>query len=347
MAVTIPLATTAAANASSYATISGSGSSGASAAIDEWALDLRPAGIAVNYLPDGSAAGRADYIASHDVFADSDPPFRSGHDKLGGAGPEHQSGFSYIPDLAGGTAFPYHLSVHGHLITNLRLSPRTLLGIFTGQIINWDSPQITRDYGARLPDLPITPVIHAEGDGGTYFFTRWMAFLFPRQWNTFCDQVRPGITPPCGPTEFYPRFGHARAENGSGSVVTYIASRAGNGAIGYDEFALTLGAHIPVVKLRNPAGRYVLPTAASLTAALTRAVINFNVHSRDFLQQDLTKLYSDTDPRSYPLASYSYLIVPRQGTTLPKNFTRADGRTLSAFVVFALCHGQAQLARLG
>src|SRR5262249_23246864 len=54
-----------------------------------------------------------------------------------------------------------------------------------------------------------------------------------------------------------------------------------------------------------------------------------------------------TNPRSYPLASYSYLIVPREGTQLPTNFTKAKGRTLAAFAVFALCRGQRDLGKLG
>ena len=100
--------------------------------------------------------------------------------------------------------------------------------IFTGKIINWDSsPQITHDYGHRLPDLPITPVIHSEGDGSTYFFTRWMAHVFPRQWNAYCERVHPGIKPSCGPTEFYPQFGNAKGENGSNNVMAYITSTFG------------------------------------------------------------------------------------------------------------------------
>ena len=302
----------------------------------------------LNYNPDGSAAGRADYMASQDDFAASDPPFRSGNDQLGGVGPEHPfQGYSYIPDVAGGTAFPYHITVSGHMVTGLRLSARTLTGIFTGTITNWDSPQITRDNGHQLPNLPITPVVHFEGDGGSYFFTRWMAHVFPRQWNAYCERVHPGVTPPCGPTEFYPQVGHSIGEQGSANVVSYIASPFGNGAIGYVEYAYALATHLPVAELRNPAGRYVLPTAASVTAALRQAVINEEVSSRNFLQQNLNRVYTNTDPASYPLASYSYLIVPREGTRLPANFTQAKGRTLSAFAVFALCTGQRSLSGLG
>jgi ABC-type phosphate transport system substrate-binding protein len=332
----------------SYVAISGSGSSWASVAIDQWALDVRPNGIVVNYNPDGSAAGRSDYMSNQDDFAGSDPPFRNGEDELAGTSAENPTqGYSYVPDVAGGTAFMYHLTVAGHLITNLRLSPRTLMGIFTGQITNWDNPQITHDYGAQLPSLPITPVIRSDGSGATYFLTRWLAHMFPAQWNAFCQQVHPGIQLPCPQTEFYPQFGNAKAENGSNNVATYITSSYGNGAIGYDEYAYALNSHYPVVAVENPAGYYVLPSASNVAVALTQAVINEDPNSPNFLQQDLDSVYTYTDPRSYPLSSYSYFIVPREGTTLPTNFTDAKGATLSTWLSYDLCAGQQQVAELG
>ena len=348
LAMVIPLATAAApASASSYVPISGSGTDWAAIAIGQWAQAVRSRGIVANYNPDGSAAGRADYVANQDDFAASDPPFRSRKDQLGGTGKEFPEGFSYIPDVAGGTAFPYHISVHGHLVTNLRLTPRLLFGIFTGTITNWDDPRIKAVNGGTLPNLPITPVVLSDGDGGTYFLSSYFATLFTSQWNAFCKRVHPGIKPPCGPTEFYPAVGRAKAENGASNAMAYITSSVGNGAIGYVEYAYPLAAHVPVAELLNPAGKYVLPTAANVTTALTRAVINENPRSRSFLQQNLTKVYTNSNPRSYPLASYSYLIVPRKGTKMPTNFTKAKGHTLRALAAYALCAGQRSLSRIG
>jgi ABC-type phosphate transport system substrate-binding protein len=337
------------AGAAQHAPISGSGTSWASIAIDQWAQDIAPNGFVVNYNPDGSAAGRADYMANQDDFAASDPPFRSRPDQLGGTGAEHPvQGYSYIPDVAGGTALPYHITVHGHRVTDLRLTPRLLFGIFTGKITNWDDPWIEAVNHGALPNLAITPVVFSDGDGATYFLSRYFAAMFTAQWNAFCERVHPDITPPCGPTEFYPSdFGNVKGENGANNVMAYINSSFGNGSIGYAEYAYALDSHSPVARLRNPAGKYVLPTAASVTTALTRAVVNEDARSVNFLQQNLTKVYTGTNPASYPLASYSYLIVPRRGTTLPTNFTKAKGRTLSAFVSFALCQGQRQLNQLG
>ena len=86
----------------------------------------------------------------------------------------------------------YHLDVGGKQITNMRLSPKTIMEIFTGQITNWDDQQITKDYGAQLPSMPITPVVRSDGSGATYFFTRWMSHLFPSQWDAFCYKVTHG-----------------------------------------------------------------------------------------------------------------------------------------------------------
>jgi ABC-type phosphate transport system substrate-binding protein len=339
------------ADAGTYTSVSGAGSSWASVAIDQWTKDLRVSqGVVAGYNPDGSAAGRVGYIQNQYDFAGSDPPFRDGDDELGDTGREVVPwGYSYVPDTAGGTAFMYHIEENGHLVTNLRLSPAVLMGIFTGTITNWDDSRITKIYGAQLPNLPITPVVRSDGSGATYFFTRWMEHLYPAQWNAFCQKVHPGIKLPCPQTEFYPaNWGNAKAENGSVNVANYITSSYGDGSIGYDEYAYALNSKYPVVQVLNPAGYFVGPSASNVAVALTKAVINETQSSPDFLQQDLDSVYTFTDPRSYPLSSYSYLIVPRNPKP-PTIFASpaGKGRTLSTYIDFMLCAGQQQMKALG
>jgi ABC-type phosphate transport system substrate-binding protein len=345
----IPLAPALASTSGNYAEINGSGSTWASVALTQWAENLHADGINIQFDPDGSAAGRADYMAQQVDFAASDPPFRSGTDPFDQGGAEHPSdGYSYVPDTAGGTAFMYHLDVGGHLITNLRLSGETIAKIFTGVITNWDDPEITHDYGAQLPNIPIIPVVRSDGSGATYFFTRWMEYEYPSIWNAFCQKINPHITLPCGQTEFYPGgWGASVSQNGSNNVASYITASYGQGAIGYDEYAYALNSHYPVVALLNPAGYYVLPSASNVAVALTQAVINEDPSSPDFLQQNLDSVYTFTDPRSYPLSSYSYLIVPRVGTNIPINFTDGAGATLSTYIDYFLCAGQQYSAELG
>src|SRR4029077_14893261 len=105
--------------------------------------------------------------------------------------------------------------------------------------------------------------------------------------------------------------------------------------------------HYPVVKVLNPAGYYVLPSASNVAVALTQAQINEDSSSADFLQQDLDNVYTFKDPRSYPLSSYSYLVVPRARSTSPRNFSNGDGRTLCTYIDYFLCAGQQYSAELG
>lgn len=349
LAFLLPTSPALAGTAGSYIAISGSGSTWSSVALTQWAENLHADGIVINFNPDGSAQGRADYMAQQVDFAASDPPFRTGTDPFNSGQAEHPSvGYSYVPDTAGGTAFMYHLDVGGHLITNLRLSGQTIMKIFTGQITNWDNPEITKDYGQQLPNIRIIPVIRSDGSGATFFFTRWMAHVFPAQWNAFCTKVSNGrIRGNCQQTEFYPPFPGSVAQNGSNNVATYVTASYGQGAIGYDEYAYALNSHYPVVEVLNPAGYYVLPTASNVAVALTQAIINEDSSSPDFLQQDLDNVYTYKDPRSYPLSSYSYLVVPRSGTTIPSNFTDGDGYTLSTYINYFLCAGQQYAAELG
>jgi ABC-type phosphate transport system substrate-binding protein len=350
VAVCMQMAPGLASTAGSYIAISGSGSTWSAVALSQWAENLHANGIAINFNPDGSAAGRSDYMQQQVDFAASDPPFRNGTDPFDIGGAEHPPvGYSYVPDTAGGTAFMYHLDVGGHLITNLRLSGQTITKIFTGQITNWDNAQITKDYGAQLPSIPIIPVVRSDGSGATFFFTRWMAHVYPSRWDAFCAGVSHGrVKPPCGQTEFYPTgWGASVAQNGSNNVASYISASYGQGAIGYDEYAYALNSHYPVVRVLNPAGYYVLPTASNVAVALTKAQINEDSSSPDFLQQNLDNVYSFKDPRSYPLSSYSYLVAPRVGTRIPSNFSGGDGRTLSTYIDYFLCAGQQYSAELG
>ncbi len=335
-----------------FAQLNGSGSSWAALAIDQWTSTLANNGITINYSPIGSATGRDQFIQGLDDFAGTDPPFRNGGDKIAQTPPEiSHYGYSYIPDTAGGTAFMYHLTVGGQQVTNLRLSPKTIMDIFTGAVTNWDAPEITHDYGQPLPNLPITPVVRTDGSGATFFFTRWLEHVFPSEWNAFCTRVTQGrVKGACPETEFYPTNGPgwtAKGEAGSTAVADYITASYANGAIGYDEYAYAINSHYPVVKVLNPAGYYVLPTASNVAVALTQAHINEVQSSPDFLQQNLDDVYTYKDPRSYPVSSYSYLIAPREASKIPPRFNNDKGATLSTFANYILCAGQQNLAQLG
>ncbi|HEY8300356.1 MAG TPA: substrate-binding domain-containing protein [Jatrophihabitans sp.] len=346
-------ATTQTATAASYVPLQGDGSSWAQPAIDQWSRDVNPRGITVNFSGDGSAAGRQHYIVNQADFAASDIAFLTSPDPFGAGTEQSSYAYSYVPIVAGGTSFLYNLVVGGKRITNLRLSGETLAKIFTGKITDWSDPAIAHDYGQPLPSQKITVITRSDGSGASYMFSRWMWKEYPSLWKPFCQAQGGGAG--CGPSEFYPGFSGSVQRNGSDQVASYISSPSfGEGSIGYDEYAYALNNNIPVVKVLNKAGYYSLPTPSNVAIALQRAVIDQNPSSPTFLMQNLDGVYTNSDPRTYPLSSYSYLIIPRDHRLIngnnagpPPRFDPSKGTTLSTWMNYVLCGAQQKAGALG
>lgn len=344
------------AQATTYTSIVGAGSTYAYPALNQWATNLQSQGVSISYTPNGSAAGRLNYISNTIDFAGSDIAFLTAGDAdpFSGEDINHISfAYSYIPDVAGGLSFLYNLQVAGKKITNMRLSGETLAKIFTGQITNWDNSAITHDYGAQLPNIPITVVTRSDGAGESYFLTNWMLDEYPSIWVPYCKAQGGGSLCASHPTELYPALSTFKRLDGSADVTAYIDSPANNGAIGYAEYAYAIPDQIPVVSVGNAAGYYQQPTAANVAVSLSDAVINEDSDSVNFLMQNLAPVYTDKDPRTYPLSSYSYLIVPRTSRTIgsttysPLPFSDAKGETLSKYVGYILCQAQQSAQALG
>jgi phosphate ABC transporter phosphate-binding protein len=337
-------AVTSAAGATAYVPISGAGSTWAANAIDQWRRNVEQYGIRVNFAATGSSDGRNQFKAGTVDFGASEIPY--GTTDNGVTEPPPTRGYAYMPDVAGGTAIMYNLQSGGKRITNLRLDGTVLADIFTGVITNWNDPKIKADNpGLTLPDYKIVPVVRSDGSGSTAQFTLWMSKLHSAVWNSYCAAAGRSSNP-CGETSTYPiAFGKGFvAQPGSQGVSGYVAQSANVGTITYVEYSYALTTGYPVAKLLNAAGYYTEPTASNVAVALLKAKIDENASSPTYLTQQLDGVYADTDPRTYPLSSYSYLIVPTQSQD---GFTAAKGATLAAFTNYLLCEGQQQAAVLG
>ena len=331
------------------AQINGSGSTWAQNAIQQWISDVHSQKLSVVFSGEGSAQGRTDFRNGTTDFAVSDIGFQ-------GFDPSNDTNdtscqninplgkcrkYVYLPIVAGGTSFPYQIREGGQLVRNLRLSGRTLALIFTNQIKNWDDPRIRADNnGRRLPDLAITPVLDSQGSGTSWQFSNYLATEFRQYWRSFA-----GIS---GASEYFPRKGSAVSEAGSDSIINYVMSAAGNGAIGYDEYSFALQNNWPVANVENSAHYFTAPTQYNVAVALTKAQINMQKSSKDYLLQKLSKVYTNPDPRTYPLSSYSYMILPvspndpRMGrTAAPK------AQTAALFIDHDVCGGQAEMGPIG
>ncbi|SNS52665.1 phosphate ABC transporter, phosphate-binding protein [Micrococcales bacterium KH10] len=332
-----------ASQAATYVPISGAGSSWSANAIDQWRRNVEQYGMRVNYASTGSSDGRNQFKAGTIDFASTEIPYGL---KDGGVVDTPPSrGYAYMPIVAGGTAFMYNLRIGGQQVTNLRLSGDVLTKVFTGVITMWNDPAIAADNPAlSLPARKIVPVVRSDGSGSTAQFTTWMASQHASLWDSYCQSA--GRSTPCGVTSNYPTVagkGFVAQPNSQG-VAGYVAQRANEGTITYVEYSYALKTGYPVAKILNKAGYYVEPTASNVAVALLSAKINTQKGTAAYLTQDLSGVFASTDQRTYPLSSYSYIVVP---TNSQNGFTTAKGATLGAFSYYFLCEGQQQAEALG
>ncbi|WP_433530882.1 substrate-binding domain-containing protein [Micromonospora sp. CA-263727] len=329
--------------------IVGIGSTWSANAVAAWAANVQANGLEVQYEAAGSTQGRTQFREGKAHFGVSEIPYGL-RDAFGGTDSKGARPSGYMPIVAGGTAFMYNLKINGRRVTNLRLSGENIAKIFTGGITRWNDPAIRADNpGLSLPARAITPVVRQDGSGTTAQFTLWMSKEHPAIWNAYCRNWNKPA--PCGITSTYPRLAGMIGATGSDGVSGKVRQDNAEGAITYVEYSYALNARFPVVRMLNRAGYYVEPTARNVAVALTQARIKDtgSVDADDYLTQILDDVYRNPDPRSYPMSSYSYMILP-VGTVAGQEqyaFTTDHGETLGKFAYYFLCEGQRQAEVLG
>ncbi|WP_436700039.1 phosphate ABC transporter substrate-binding protein PstS [Nocardioides sp. BYT-33-1] len=334
--VSVPLAAHAAVP---YAQIEGTGSTWSELIVQQWIADVNANGMKVVYTGGGSTKGRKDFANNSVDFAISEIPYQ-GTDEQGQADTSQGRQYAYLPIVAGGTAFTYQLKIGNQQVKNLRLSGETLAKIFTNQITNWDDPAIAKDNnGRKFPSLPIIPVVRSDGSGTTAQFTTWMDKQHPSIWRPYFGRS--------GLTSYYPKKSGSRmvSQAGSDQVMNTIKGFSGNGMIGYVEYSYAINANYPVVKVKNAAGYFVEPTQYNTAVALTQAKINMDTTSQLYLTQNLDAVYTYDDPRSYPISSYSYMLLPTGGSD--QRMSTAKRQTLADFMYYSLCTGQTKAGAYG
>jgi phosphate transport system substrate-binding protein len=337
------------AQAAQYVNINGEGSSWAGVAWHQWEVDAAADGTTFNYTPNGSSAGRDDFARQTSaMFADSEIPFTgAADDPQDNLVPNFK--YSMLPIVAGGTAFAYNLPLGGADFTKLQLNMATIAGIFAGKITRWNAPQIrATNPGVALPAQGITVVVRSDGSGATAQFKLWMLRQFPADYRYLAAQTGGN---PNAASSYYPVGNLGKcgsntacfvAQAGSDGVTTYTQHTPYT--IDYDEYAYALDAGVPVTRVENAAGYFILPTADAVAVALTHAIIDTDKNSPNYLSQNLKYVYGYGDPRSYPMSMYSYEMIPDQTTNVLQH---AQGATLAWVSTNAVCEWQDDMGALG
>ncbi len=135
--------------------------------MDHWASSYAQSHpVHVNYRPIGSGGGIDEIKQGRLDFAASDAPVSD--DQL-----QDMPALVQVPATSGPVCIIYNLP---NLSAPLRLSAKTLAGIYSGNIVTWQDPAIAKDNpGVKLPKAAVIVVHRSDGSGTTNILTNYLS----------------------------------------------------------------------------------------------------------------------------------------------------------------------------
>jgi phosphate transport system substrate-binding protein len=261
-------------------------------------------GVKINYASIGSGGGIAQFEATTVNFGATDVPMSPADISLAKGGQVLQ-----VPVALGGVAISYNLP---GVKNGLKLSPTVLTAIFSGAIKNWNDAKIKKlNPKFKLPAKPIVPVHRADGSGTTYIFTNYLSTVSPA-WST---------GPGTGKSVSWPGGVAGQGNEGVAGLIQQTPY-----SIGYIELAYALQNKFTYAAIGNPAGKFVLPSKASVAADAAQKP---NVTTVNF------SIVNQAGANSYPISGYSWALIYQ----LQKNLT---GGTALVKVIDWLSHAPGQ-----
>jgi phosphate transport system substrate-binding protein len=289
--------------AASAQPVQGQGATFPSKVYDTWAKAFQKAGGgAVAYKGTGSGDGIKQITARTVDFGGTDAPLPAAE-----LAKQH---LVQIPMLVGGVVPVVNLP---GVSAPLQLDGELLADIFQGSVKAWNDARIVAlNPGVKLPFWAIKRVVRAEKSGTSDGFSRYLSGVSA----SFKAEVGASQLP-AWPGEA------TRAEGNDGMVQ---ALRATPGTIAYVSFDRVLRDKLVPVKLRNAAGRFVLPTEAGFRAAILESDMNRQ-------GDDLATLLNRPGNDAWPITLTSFVLVDAEPAT--------GARALGAlkFLYWCFMHG--------
>lgn len=293
-------------------TLTGAGATFPAPLYEKWVASflLKSPDTPVAYRAVGSGAGIEALKKGQADFAASDAPLSDAELSAMPMPVRH------IPTVVGGVVPAYHLEGLSH---DLRFTPEILAGIYLGTIQQWNDPAIRAvNKGVALPARKISVIHRSDASGTTYIFTGYLAVTNPA-WKSAVGS---------GSSVKWPVGEGAAGNDGVAGLIAKTPN-----SIGYVEFIYALRSRITYGSVRNAAGKFVAADLATLQAAAASASVKGN----DFR----VSLLNGAGAQSYPIAGFTYLIVPEKMVSPDKS------KALDAFLRWILTSGQKQCSALG
>ena len=308
--------------AQSQVTLNGAGSTFAFPLIDTWRVDYQKVkpGVNINYQSIGSGGGVKQFTAKTVDFGASDAPLSLTEQK---AAP----GSVQIPALIGSVVPAYNIP---GIAKGLKFTGPVLADIFQGKITKWNDPQIQAlNPGKSLPAANIVVVHRSDGSGTTFVWTSYLSNASP-SWNQTIGASK-SVPWPVG-------------IGAPGNEGVANAIKGAPNTIGYVELNYALTSGIPYGFVKNAAGNFIEPSLNSTDADVNNAVAAKSLPAGDQSWSKVT-LLNAPGPNSYPVASFTYLLLPKDLSTNP-NIDQAKAKALVDFISWAATSGQASAPKL-
>ena len=254
--------------------------------IDLWRVEYNKLydNVNLNYQSIGSGGGIKQHIEQTVNFAASDKPMSKAERELA-------PGTLHIPESIGGVVLVYNLPEVPE--KGMKLTADIVAGIFLGEITRWDDPAIKAENpGLNLPDKEIVTAHRSDGSGTTFIFTDYLSTVSPK-WD---EQIGKGKSVP------WPSGLAAAGNEGVAGIV-----KSTEYSIGYIELAYAFQTGMSFAFIENAdKTAFIEPTLDSISAASSGVADGLPAAKDSWVG---VSLVNAPGPESYPLASFTYLLV--------------------------------------
>jgi len=247
-------------------------------------------GVEINYQSVGSGAGISQLTNKTVDFGATDAPM-SGKQDSALTGPA-----VHIPVTAGAVVLSYNIP---EVTKPLMLTPSVLADIFLGNITKWNDGKIAAiNKGVSLPSTAILIAHRSDGSGTTNIFTTYLAKV-SNDWNSKVGK---------GSAVNWPAGIGGKGNEGVAGLIKQTP-----GAIGYIELAYAVQNSMPYATMQNKAGKFIVPSAASVSAAANIAI-----------PADSKVSLTNTDAvDGYPISGFSWVVLYKEQSYNSRSKARA------------------------
>jgi len=272
---------------------------------------IRP-DVQISYQSIGSGGGIRQHAEKTVDFGASDAPL---NEKQREVAPNTL----HIPITIGSVVLAYNLP---GIPKGLKLTGEVIADIFLGKVTKWNDPAIqSLNPELNLPNKDILVVHRSDGSGTTFVWTGYLSTV-SQEWKTKVGQ---------GTAVQWPTGLGAAGNEGVAAVI-----RGTEYTVGYVELAYALQNKMSYAYIKNREGRSIEPTLGTVAAAAASSAQTLPKGEESWAQ---VSLLNAPGADSYPISSFSYLLVYKELSTL-STMTKEKAQALVEFLWWATHDGQ-------